>query len=268
MITIGSDEAGTHRTREAWRSFDVENCRCFDQDDKARILGIIGSHAGGARGFNGYIRSLAEIIFGVDSGAANDILDAETLIVEEAWPSKALFRIYGAGVANLNGYYGDFGGKFGSRVRYKKMNGDGSLASGKEQVFYNSAHTRWVMFDGESRYINLGDNERPPIHGWVVKSSGAPAPYLQWNEVPPSLDNERQDSANKVLPIAEIGPCHEDQQFRISNVKDVCLEEQCFIGQQDLHDTDVETGKVPELREVSSTDGLLRACCYCSSSRY
>merc|ERR1712107_285263 len=48
----------------SWLRFDTLKCECFDPADKVRILRVIDRYPGGARGFNGCIRSLARTLLG------------------------------------------------------------------------------------------------------------------------------------------------------------------------------------------------------------
>jgi len=45
--------------KNAWATFDVTRCNCFNPEDKSRILNVVERHPGGAQAFNDYIRNLA-----------------------------------------------------------------------------------------------------------------------------------------------------------------------------------------------------------------
>jgi hypothetical protein len=63
VILIGTDEAEKDKARQSWHLFNASACRCFNPDDKRRILGIVDQHPGGIQAFNSYIRSLADSLF-------------------------------------------------------------------------------------------------------------------------------------------------------------------------------------------------------------
>jgi hypothetical protein len=54
VLVLGDDEIERHR--EAWRSFDVSKCDCFNPEDKRRFLHVVEQHPGGAARFNRIIR--------------------------------------------------------------------------------------------------------------------------------------------------------------------------------------------------------------------
>lgn len=70
VIILGESEGVRARVRHAWASFEVQECDCFDDADKARILTVVNKFPGGAFGFNDYIRGLAEQALqgGLDGG--------------------------------------------------------------------------------------------------------------------------------------------------------------------------------------------------------
>ena len=101
--------------------------------------------------------------------------------MKTSYPQAAIFLISGAGCANLNGYYGDFGDRIlgHGTIKYCKMDTEGSKVRSKEQVYYSMETPRWVMQDDRPRYMNPAkEGSAPRSRGWVCHTSGAGVPPL------------------------------------------------------------------------------------------
>lgn len=59
IIMIGADDAERARAGDRWRDFDVETCQCAMEEDRTRILSVIGRHPGGIQVFNTNVKAIA-----------------------------------------------------------------------------------------------------------------------------------------------------------------------------------------------------------------
>ena len=59
IILIGADDEERARVHTSFTNFDAKVCKCFKEEDKARMLGIVERHPGGMQGFNSHVRALA-----------------------------------------------------------------------------------------------------------------------------------------------------------------------------------------------------------------
>ena len=59
IILIGADDEERARVHTSFTNFDAKVCKCFKEEDKARMLGIVEQHPGGMQGFNSHVRALA-----------------------------------------------------------------------------------------------------------------------------------------------------------------------------------------------------------------
>lgn len=58
VIMLGADSDEHERVRQSWENFDASTCKCFDKNDKERILAVIKCYPGGIQGFNAHVRVL------------------------------------------------------------------------------------------------------------------------------------------------------------------------------------------------------------------
>ena len=64
IIPLGADDSERQLIVEGWQTFDVEECQCHVQEDKVRMMAVIGRHPGGLYHFNTYVRAIAAALLG------------------------------------------------------------------------------------------------------------------------------------------------------------------------------------------------------------